>query len=56
MGISSFIAKCRRVLMVASKPDPEEYKHSIKIIGLGIVIIGAIGFIIFIIAQLLGGL
>jgi protein transport protein SEC61 subunit gamma-like protein len=46
----------RRVLLVANKPDKEEFKLSIKITGLGFIIIGIIGFIIFIVSQLLGGL
>jgi len=45
--INNFIQKCRRVLLVASKPDPEEFKLSAKITGLGIVIVGAIGFALF---------
>ena len=43
----------RRVMMIASKPDKDEFKQSAKITGLGFVIIGAIGFIIFIAVQLL---
>lgn len=45
--ITDFIQKCRRVLLVASKPDPEEFKLSAKITGLGIVIVGLIGFALF---------
>ena len=56
MGIGSFLERIRRVLLVSNKPDKEEYKQSIKITGLGIFIIGIIGFVIFIIIQLLGGL
>jgi len=42
--------------MVSSKPDLEEFKQSVKITGIGMLIIGIIGFVIFLIAQLLGGL
>ncbi len=41
-----FIRQCRRVLMVATKPDLEEFKTSVKITGLGFLVIGIIGFII----------
>lgn len=43
----------RRVLLVASKPDKTEFKQSAKITGLGIVIIGIIGFVIFLAVQVL---
>lgn len=43
-------------MLVANKPDKEEYKQSAKITGLGAAIIGVIGFIIFIVIQLIGGL
>ncbi|UCD04342.1 MAG: protein translocase SEC61 complex subunit gamma [Candidatus Woesearchaeota archaeon] len=42
-----------RVLKVTKKPDMEEFKSTVKVTGLGIVIIGVIGFIIAIIAQLI---
>ena len=43
-------------LLVSSKPDKEEFKQSVKITGLGIIIIGIVGFAVFLIAMLLGGL
>ncbi len=39
-----------RVLRITKKPDMVEYKTIVKVSGLGIVLIGAIGFLI----QLLG--
>lgn len=53
--LRKFILQCRRVLMVSSKPDKEEFNQSAKITAIGTVIIGVIGFIIFIIAMLIGG-
>jgi protein transport protein SEC61 subunit gamma and related proteins len=53
---ASFIKQCRRVLHVSKKPDRIEYNNVAKITGIGIIIIGVIGFIISIIAQLLGKL
>jgi protein transport protein SEC61 subunit gamma and related proteins len=51
---AQFIRQCRRVLHVSKKPDREEYQQVAKITGLGILLIGVIGFIISIMAQLLG--
>jgi len=50
----SFIKQCRRVLIVSKRPDMEEYQNVSKVTGIGVIIIGVIGFIISIIAQLIG--
>jgi protein transport protein SEC61 subunit gamma and related proteins len=42
-----------RVLRITKKPNKEEFSTSLKITGIGIAIIGAIGFIIFLLRQLL---
>lgn len=42
-----------RVLKITKKPDMEEFKNAVKVTGLGIIIIGAIGFIIAIAVQLI---
>ncbi len=52
--LKNFIQQSRRVFLVSSKPDREEFKLSAKITALGFALIGAIGFIIFIIFALLG--
>ncbi len=54
--LTNFIQQTRRVLLVSSKPDKEEFKQTAKITGIGILIIGIIGFLIFIAAQLVGGI
>ncbi|OGI12313.1 protein translocase SEC61 complex subunit gamma [Candidatus Micrarchaeota archaeon RBG_16_36_9] len=43
----------RRVLTVARKPDKEEFLMSAKITSSGIVFLGLIGFIIFLIYYLI---
>jgi protein translocase SEC61 complex gamma subunit len=43
------IANFKRVVEVARKPDKAEFFSSLKITGSGIVLIGIIGFIIFLI-------
>jgi len=42
-----------RVMRVTKKPNKAEYTTTLKVTGLGIAIIGALGFIIFLIKQLL---
>tara|TARA_Y100000310_G_scaffold343387_1_gene450783 strand:- start:6382 stop:6567 length:186 start_codon:yes stop_codon:yes gene_type:complete len=42
-----------RVLRVTKKPGREEFKSVVKVTGLGMAVIGVIGFIIFLIVQIL---
>lgn len=42
----SFIIECKRVWTVTKKPGKDEFKGIIKITGLGIAAIGALGFLI----------
>ena len=44
--LKSFIMECIRVLKITKKPDALEFKTTVKVAGLGILIIGAIGFIV----------
>ncbi|HTX61654.1 MAG TPA: protein translocase SEC61 complex subunit gamma [Methanobacterium sp.] len=53
-SISRFIKMNQRVLRVAKRPDRDEYINVAKITGLGIIVIGVIGFIISLLAQVLG--
>lgn len=39
--------KYGRILKMARKPDRDQYKKVIQICGAGIIIIGALGFLIF---------
>ena len=52
--LKNFISKSKRVVLVSTKPDPEEFRISAKITGLGMLLIGAIGFVVFMIFALLG--
>ncbi len=49
---AQFIQECKRVLLVTKKPTPEEFKTTVKISGLGILLIGLVGFIIQLFKQL----
>ncbi|KZX11423.1 protein translocase SEC61 complex subunit gamma [Methanobrevibacter filiformis] len=53
-SVNSFLKQCKRVLKVAKKPTTEEYLNFSKITAIGIAIIGVIGFVIVLIAQLAG--
>ena len=44
--IKSFIQESFRVLKVTRKPDSFEFKTIVKVSGLGILIIGLIGFVV----------
>jgi len=50
--LKRFIEESKRVLIVTKKPSREEYKTIVKASGLGILIIGFLGFIIAMIQQL----
>lgn len=52
-SLKSFFGKCKRVWMVLKKPTKEEILKTAKISGWGIIIIGALGFIISIIINLI---
>lgn len=51
--VKRFIKETMRVLRITKKPDQAEYKSLLKVTGIGIAIIGMLGFIIFLIKQLL---
>jgi protein transport protein SEC61 subunit gamma and related proteins len=53
-SISQFMKMNQRVLRVAKRPDREEFINVAKITGLGIIVIGIIGFVISLISQVLG--
>lgn len=53
-SIISFIKQCKRVLRVSKKPDRFEFTNVAKITGIGVIIIGVIGFAVSIATQLLG--
>jgi len=44
--LKSFLGECVRVLRITKKPDAIEFKTIVKVSGLGILIIGSIGFIV----------
>ena len=50
------LSQYKRVVSIARKPEKEEFVSSVKITGTGIILIGAIGFIIFLLYFLIRSL
>ena len=50
--LKRFYIECMRVLKVTKKPDSVEFKTIVKVSGLGIIVIGVIGFLISMFKQL----
>ena len=46
LKFKSFINECIRVLRVTKKPDKAEFLTIVKVSGLGILIIGLVGFVV----------
>ncbi len=51
--LKNFINESIRVFKITKKPSSEEFKTTVKVTGIGLLIIGFIGFIIHIISQLI---
>ena len=50
--LKRFGVECKRVLRVTKKPDSMEFKTIVKVSGLGMAIVGLIGFIVQMIKQI----
>lgn len=50
--LKRFVKECTRVLKVTKKPDRYEFSTIVKVSGLGILIIGLIGFTVQMIKAL----
>ncbi len=53
MGINEFIESARRLLVTINRPDWKTFSLSLKIVLLGVVVLGAIGYIIRLVAVVL---
>ena len=47
----SFLLECKRVWQVTRKPTKDEYKVIVKVTGIGMLIIGFLGFIVNLLWQ-----
>jgi len=52
--ISSFFVQCKRVWHILKKPSGEEFKSIAKISAIGILILGALGFVVSDIVAFIG--
>jgi len=48
----SFVIQCLRVLKITKKPDRDEFRMLVKVSGLGIAVIGMIGFLLHVVKTL----
>lgn len=46
MEIKSFLKKCRRVWYALKKPSKQEFEQVAKVSGIGILVLGLLGFLI----------
>ena len=53
MGVKEYWTECVRVLKITKKPNQEEFITISKVAGLGMLAIGLIGFVIFMVNQIL---
>ena len=51
--IKKMFKEWRRVYKITKKPSKEEFVSIVKVTGLGIIIIGALGFMIFMVVELI---
>ena len=51
-SLKDFLAKCGRVIIIMRKPTRDEFKLIAQAAGLGMLLLGAIGFIISMIIKL----
>lgn len=51
-----FLQNSKRVLQVAKKPDKDEYLQVAKVTGLGILLVGFVGFVIMIASYVVQGI
>jgi protein transport protein SEC61 subunit gamma-like protein len=52
-NLKSKLKEYKRVLKISDKPDREEFEMSAKVTGAGMLIIGVIGFLFYLVSSLL---
>jgi protein transport protein SEC61 subunit gamma-like protein len=50
--LKKFIIECKRVLKVTKKPSRDEFKNIVKVTGIGILVIGLLGFLLHFVKEL----
>ena len=51
--LKEFALECRRVLKITKKPNSMEFKTIFKVSGIGMLLIGLIGFLVTLVKELL---
>jgi protein transport protein SEC61 subunit gamma and related proteins len=51
--VKKFLKETWRVMRILKKPSQHEFLSLVKVTGLGIAIVGIIGFVIFLVKQIL---
>ena len=46
LKFKEFMVECKRVLLITKRPDMTEFKTIVKVSGIGIAIIGFLGFLV----------
>jgi len=52
-GIAKAVSETKRILRLTRKPKSTEYNKTAKVTGAGMIVIGFLGFLIFLVAQIL---
>lgn len=52
--VKDFMGQNLRVLQISSKPKMDEFRSASKITGMGILLIGSIGFLIYLVFNIAG--
>ncbi len=55
MGLRDFLRSCAAIFRLAHKSDREEFTLYLKLVALGIALVGSIGFIIKLIGNIFFG-
>jgi len=53
--IKEFFESSKRILLISKKPSNKEFWAMAKVVGLGMIIIGVIGFIVRLLMNLISG-
>ncbi|MFT4249844.1 MAG: protein translocase SEC61 complex subunit gamma [Candidatus Woesearchaeota archaeon] len=54
MELQRFLSNCNRVLKITKKPNKQEFLDLVKITGLGLIVIGLLGFAVQVVTNLIG--
>ncbi|MGC9311008.1 MAG: protein translocase SEC61 complex subunit gamma [Candidatus Aenigmatarchaeota archaeon] len=47
--LKSFVKQCRRILTIATKPGKTEYFGLSKVVAAGVLLLGVVGFILYLV-------